>query len=48
MKKTVIALFTIAILVSMIPATGLALEPYSQDFESMNAADTAALSSHLE
>lgn len=36
-------MFAVAVLICLIPATGLALGPYSQDFEGLNQADTAAL-----
>ena len=43
MKNKVTALFTVVALVCMIPAAALAILPYSQDFEGLNQADTAAL-----
>ena len=43
MKTRAIGFILVAILVCMIPAAGLALEPYVEDFEGMNAADTQAL-----
>jgi hypothetical protein len=36
-------LLTLAALVIMVPGTGLALTPYSQDFETLNQGDPAAL-----
>jgi hypothetical protein len=44
MKTRAIGLFLVAAVICMIPAAGLALEPYSQDFEGLNQADTGALS----
>ncbi|MEN8008086.1 MAG: hypothetical protein ABFS42_13785 [Candidatus Krumholzibacteriota bacterium] len=43
MKNRANALFAVAVLICLIPATGLALMPYNQDFEGLNQADTAAL-----
>jgi hypothetical protein len=43
MKNKVNALFAITALVCLIPGAGLALGPYTQDFEGLNQADTAAL-----
>ncbi|PJA74432.1 hypothetical protein CO151_09595 [bacterium CG_4_9_14_3_um_filter_65_15] len=43
MKKFVIALLATAMLIALLPTAGLALSPYSEDFESLNQADTSAL-----
>jgi hypothetical protein len=43
MKNRVNAFFAVAALVCLIPAASFALMPYSQDFEGLNQADTAAL-----
>ncbi|MGD9546570.1 MAG: hypothetical protein AB7V45_03375 [Candidatus Krumholzibacteriia bacterium] len=43
MKLRAIALVAVAAILCMAPATGLALNGYSQDFESLNQADTSAL-----
>lgn len=37
------AILALAVLIGLLPATGLALTPYSQDFEALNQGDTAAL-----
>lgn len=43
MKQRAIALFAVIAMISLIPAAVLALTPYNQDFETLNAADTGAL-----
>jgi hypothetical protein len=43
MRNRVNAFFAIAALVCLIPGAGLALGPYSQDFEGLNQGDIAAL-----
>ena len=43
MKNQAKALFAVAFLVVMIPASSFALVPYSQDFEGLDQANTAAL-----
>ena len=43
MKNKATALFAVVALVCMIPVAALAILPYSQDFEGLNQADTAAL-----
>lgn len=44
MKLRAHVILTVAALICLIPASALALSPYSQDFEGMNMADGAALS----
>ncbi len=43
MKSRATAFFAVAALVCLLPTAGIALAPYSQDFEGLVAADTAAL-----
>jgi len=43
MRNRATAFFAVAALICMIPAAALAIMPYSQDFEGLNQADTAAL-----
>jgi hypothetical protein len=43
MQKRAIAFFAVAILISMIPAAGMAIEAYSQDFEGLNPTGPTAL-----
>jgi hypothetical protein len=43
MQKRVNAIVMAAVLVCLVPAAGFALEPYTEDFEGLNQADTGAL-----
>jgi hypothetical protein len=43
MKQRATVYFCIALLLSMIPTLGFALQPYSQDFEGLTQSDTGAL-----
>ncbi len=43
MKKRVIALLAVVAVLALLPATGMALNGYGQDFEGLNQADTSAL-----
>ncbi len=43
MKTRAIAFFAVAILISMIPASGMAIEAYNQDFEGLNQTGGSAL-----
>ena len=43
MKNSVKAILTVAVMACLIPAASFALDTYTQDFEELNQADTAAL-----